>query len=394
VVVGDRQWVVEKSPDASEAVANRAMELARQETPLFTTLEGFDEASAERYYYYRLASPASDRTARELDEFDEITIMVGRTTVARDRTLTRLTLLVVLLPLLAWVVSALAGRWVVRRALLPLTRMSQQACDIGGANFTTRLDVGESADELAELGATFNRLLDRQQVAFERQRRFAGDAAHELRTPLTVLLGQIDVALRRPRSEAEYVAGLQLLRGKVIALQEIVESLLFLARSDEEGKLPTGEFLSFSSWLDAWWEEAGQVPRGDDLKFTNLVDPAAMVQAPAPLLARVLDNLLSNALKYSPAGTPVEVLARSTPDEIAVEVADRGSGIAAAEIPSLFDPFYRSPAAREKGIAGSGLGLAIAHRIATSLGGTLTCESEPGVGTRFTLKLPRPPRGA
>ncbi len=392
IVVGDRELVVEKSPDASDAFTERAMEVARRITPIGQTFDGLDDVAAERFYYQRLAAPRPDSLRRELDEFDEITIMVGRTTILRDKVLTRLTLLVVLLPLLAWLVSALLGRWVVRRALRPLTSMSRQAQGVSGSDFTTRLTVEPSQDELAELGTAFNRLLDRQQVAFERQRRFAGDAAHELRTPLTVLLGQIDVALRRPRTEGEYVANLQLLRGRVTSLQEIVESLLFLARSDEEGRMPAGEPLSFSAWLEGWWEEAGQVPRGADLRLNNLLEPAAQVRAPAPLLARVHDNLLSNALKYSPPGTPVEVLAHSTSEEIRVTVADRGVGIAAAEIPSLFDPFYRSPAAREKGIAGNGLGLAIAHRIATTLGGTLTCESELGVGTRFILRLPRAPQ--
>src|SRR5690606_24619267 len=107
--------------------------------------------------------------------------------------------------------AAALGRRFAARALQPVTEMSRRTRSIAGSDFRARLPVADSRDELAELGEAFNTLLDRQQQAYEQQRRLAGDAAHELRTPLTVLLGQIDVALRRPRPADEYVETLRLL---------------------------------------------------------------------------------------------------------------------------------------------------------------------------------------
>ncbi|MEO8495129.1 MAG: ATP-binding protein, partial [Planctomycetota bacterium] len=187
----------------------------------------------------------------------------------------------------------------------PVSEMANQAQAITGHDFRSRLKDREAQDELTELGSAFNRLLDRQQTAFEQQRRFAGDAAHELRTPITVLLGQIDVTMRRPRSESEYKS-----------------------------------------------------------------------------------NLVSNAMKYSEPGTPVVVRASQTAGQLQIHVIDSGPGIDGADLPQLFDPFFRSNEARRRGIAGTGLGLAIASRIAATLGGSLECESTLGKGSCFPLRLP------
>jgi heavy metal sensor kinase len=336
----------------------------------------------------RVSAPRPVRLERELDEFDQLTVVVGRSTIPRDAILFRLTLLVTLLPLLAWSIAALLGRWIVRKALRPVAAMAGQAQAITGTDFQSRLSHGDAGDELTELGTAFNRLLDRQQAAFEQQRRFAGDAAHELRTPITVLLGQIDVTLRRPRSTDEYQANLELLRTETQSLQEIVESLLFLARSDADSASPSLRSIELKQWLETqsstWFAQS----RSAELQLDIRLSEHIRIRATPALLGRVVDNLVSNAMKYGEGAAPVIVRALEEDGQALIQVIDSGPGIAADDMPQLFDPFFRSSDARRRGIAGTGLGLAIASRIATTLGGRLECESTPGQGSCFTLRLP------
>jgi heavy metal sensor kinase len=338
----------------------------------------------------QVSAPRPVRLMRELDEFDQLKVVVGRPTAPRDAILLRLMWLVTLLPLLAWSIAALLGQWVVRKALRPVAAMAEQAQAISGTDFDSRLTHTNSGDELAELATAFNRLLARQQEAFDQQRRFAGEAAHELRTPLTVLLGQIDVTLRRPRSDSEYQSTLSMLRNKTHALQEIVESLLFLARSDRESSSPTLRSFELRPWLENQQSTWALEERGSDFQMEISLPEGALVRATPALLARVIDNLVGNAIKYSEPGSPIVVRAFQEHGETLVQVEDSGTGISADEISKLFDPFFRSTEARRRGIAGTGLGLAIANRIATTLGGTLVCESTLGSGSRFTLRLPMP----
>lgn len=391
IVVGNQDLTVETSRTIDPAFRAEAMDLATQPVAGGVVHDLMLAAEPTTIMYQRLRAPQPLPVDRELDEFDEVMVVVARSTVKRDAILWQLTFLVVLLPLAAWLVAALLGRWVVRQALRPVAAMSLQARSIAGSDFQTRLHVHHSGDELAELGDTFNRLLDRQQAAIEQQRRFAGDAAHELRTPITVLMGEIDVTLRRPRSEAEYQTTLGVLRKQTKSLQEIVESLLFLARSEGDAALPQMQKIDVHAWLEDHQRNWVRLPRSTDLKIENHASQNSKVRATSSLLSQIVENLVSNALKYSAPGTPVIVASQSRDDSILIQVTDRGHGISEADQQNLFDAFFRSSDARNRGVAGNGLGLAIASRIARTLGGSLTCESMVGKGSQFSLKLPQCP---
>jgi signal transduction histidine kinase len=259
---------------------------------------------------------------------------------------------------------------------------------MSGADFRSRLPVIKTRDELADLAAAFNTLLEHRHRAFEQQQRFTGDAAHELRTPLTVLLGQIDVALRRTRTPEEYATTLRVLRDQTVQLQTIVESLLFLARAEENAILPDAETFSLAAWLPSYMHRWHGHPRGGDINLQIGLGDAGQIKASPALLARLLDNLIENALKYSSPGSPVDVNVTNGDAEVHVEVRDQGRGIAAEDLPAVFHPFFRTRDAREAGIAGTGLGLAIAARIAAACGGRLACTSDINRGSCFTLRLP------
>jgi two-component system heavy metal sensor histidine kinase CusS len=338
----------------------------------------------------RLAAPAP-KPADERDprERAALVVTVGRSPRDLNANLARIGWLACLLPLGAWLVAAVAGRWLFARALEPVRAMATQARTMGASQPGRWLPIAAAQDELAELGTAFNSLLDQLYQALERQRRFTGDAAHQLRTPLTALLGQVEVALRRPRSLEEHCRTLTILREQAVELGQIVEGLLFLARVEQDVAVPGSEHIELGRWLEKYLERWSNDPRREDLQLRVDCRPLACV--PPALLGQLIDNLVNNAIKYSEAGTPVIVaLKRSAdhPDSIQIEVSDRGAGIGPDDLQAIFEPFYRSRQARQSGVAGTGLGLAIAARIADVMRGRLTCTSEPGKGSRFVFEFP------
>jgi signal transduction histidine kinase len=388
-VIGDQHRTVEASRNASKAFLDEAKRLSAVETGGGVVDGLLQPQDPYRFYYRRLVAPQPGQVEHLLDEFDELTVVVGRSIAQRNQTLRQLAMLIVGLPLLAWCAAAAFGVAIVRRALRPVATMASQAHAIEGSDFQSRLQVDPSGDELTELGHSFNRVLDRQQIAIEQQRRFAGDAAHELRTPLTALRGNIEVTLRRPRAAAEYEATLQSVLHGTTDLQEIVESLLFLARQQSDATLPTLEPLPARQWLTDYWNSWSDSPRFSDLTLRNQIADGTNVSATGPLLARLLGNLISNAIKYSDPGSPITVDAADDGNSITIRVSDSGRGIAQQDVGHVFEPFFRTRDSREQGISGTGLGLPIASRVAEVLGGGLTCESQLGQGSAFTLRLPK-----
>jgi signal transduction histidine kinase len=149
------------------------------------------------------------------------------------------------------------------------------------------------------------------------------------------------------------------------------------------------ETLDLAEWLPAHLESWQEHPRRSDFRFQSTNGKKAEVQTHPQLLAQLLDNLLDNAAKYSSPGKPITISLRTDDTEVECSVEDAGCGIAAADLPHIFEPFYRSAQARQSGIAGAGLGLAVAQRISTALGGTLRAENIASGGARFILLLPK-----
>jgi len=291
------------------------------------------------------------------------------------------------LALVILTVALFVSRAVCRRALAPVARMADAARTMGATDLTHRLPASTSADELGDLAAAFNGLLDRLAEAFERERRFAGEASHQLRTPLAALIGQVEVALRRDREPTEYRRALASVLDQAGRLRRVVEALLFLARSEVDARLPGVERVDLAAWVPARLRTWDDHPRAGDLAFEPPADGVpAMIHS--DLFGELLDALLDNALKYSEPGTPVAVRVGRDSHEPCVDVEDRGCGVSPDDLPHLFRPFFRSEAARRRGVPGVGLGLAVAARIASALGGSISVATEVGRGSRFRVRLP------
>jgi signal transduction histidine kinase len=285
-----------------------------------------------------------------------------------------------------WLAAALVCRRLSRRALRPLHALTSLARDLDARDPGWRLELPGTGDELDELGCAFNDLLARLRTAYERQRRFSGDASHQLRTPLTVLVGQIEVALRQERTGDEYRRVLRTALGRAVHLSRIVEALLFLARAEAEAGAPPGESIELNAWL------VGQFAEGPSADMTLQVGSEPLeVRIHPPLLEQVLDNLMDNCRKHGLSATPILVRSHREGDEAVLTVEDHGPGISPGDLPHIFEPFYRSASAPGRVGSGAGLGLAVVQRIATAYGGSTRVQSDLGSGCRFELRLPLAP---
>jgi two-component system, OmpR family, sensor kinase len=290
--------------------------------------------------------------------------------------------------------AAAVCRGLSRRALLPLTRMVESARGLDAADPGWCLAEAGTGDELDDLGRAFNDLLGRLHIAYERQRRFSGDASHQLRTPLTVLIGQLQVALRHERSGEEYRRALTSSLGRAEQLARIVEALLFLSRAEAEAGLPGVEPMELHGWTAE--HLASRPAAGGETRIVHHPDgpDPLWIRAHPALLGQLLDNLLDNAARHGPSDSPIVVETLRGQRGAILAVEDRGPGIAPADLPHIFEPFYRSAQARRRGVPGVGLGLAVVRRIATACGGCVSVHSEPGAGARFEVHFPTMPEPA
>ena len=294
--------------------------------------------------------------------------------------------LVVLIPL-GVALAAVGGAIIARTALRPVDEMALAARRITAEDLGQRISLRGTGDELDRLAETLNGMLARLAAAFAELRRFAADAAHELRTPLTALKGGIEVSLRSARSAGEYRQVLEGSLEEVERLIRLAEDLLLLSRSTAGPETPRSP-VELEPLLLEVADVGVRLAQGTGVGVRVDDVVPATVNGDAVALRRAALNLVENALKYTPAGGKVELSLTRSDGHASVTVQDTGIGIASADQERIFEPFVRLDAARTRETGGTGLGLAIARAVAVAHGGTLSMESAPGAGSRFTIRLP------
>jgi heavy metal sensor kinase len=323
---------------------------------------------------------------------DDGTVIIAGVTIDDQRATLATLLLELGVALPVAVILAGAVGWVVAGAALrPVERMRREAEAISASEPGRRLPVPGPRDELAALGTSLNRMLDRLQAAVERERRLLDDASHELRTPLANLKAELDLALRRSRTEVELISALRSAAEETDRLTRLAEDLLVLARADagrlpihredvDMGRLVRETVTSFRGRV----ADLGlifETTIADDV--TAWVDPIRVQQ--------VLANLIDNAIRHTPRGGRVVVTLHRGPASVTLRVTDTGDGFPPAFLQHAFEPFSRSDAARSRTDGGAGLGLAIVRAVAEAHGGTAEASNRPEGGASVAVRIPSKP---
>lgn len=270
----------------------------------------------------------------------------------------------------------------------PLEEMTHQARLLSETDLSRRLESNDFA-EFQVFANELNQFLDKLQSAMQREERFATDAAHELRTPLTALLGHLETTLLRKRSPEEYRKALEMAVAEGERIAHLLEMLLRTARLEVMPSAPIDLASEVGRTAIRWsdrFSEAGVVLDVD-------ARPANAMLRPEELTV-ILDNLLSNALRFSPAGGLCRVSLDVQNEWAVLEVADEGPGIPEADRERIFDRLVRLDQARNRTEGGFGIGLSLVHRVVVSRGGSVEVVPNLPRGSRFVVRLPAVSRGA
>ena len=294
--------------------------------------------------------------------------------------------LLFLLPLTV-ILTSLSGVFLVQLTLKPVDQMIETIHQITAENLKLRLKIPGTKDEIESLARTFNQMISRLDEAFTSQRQFMGDISHELKTPLSVLKGELEVTLKRIRSTQEYETALHSSLEEVNRLAGIVENLLTLARFDAKTTTLYAQSLDLDLLIKDT-VEAIQV-LAVQKEITLQYNSAQMVNITADKhqVKRLVLNILDNAIKYTLPGGKITIDLRQQDAWAEIDITDTGIGIPEAELPHIFDRFYRVDKARSS--VGFGLGLSIAQSIAKAHGGKIVAKPNFLQGTIFTIFLPK-----
>jgi len=320
------------------------------------------------------------QVAEPLEEFDE--------TIGRFEDI-----LIALAPMLL-LLASLGGFWLSSRALAPVDRITEDARRISARNLSGRLRLPAAKDELQRLTQTLNEMLDRIDAEVKRIVQFTADASHELRAPLTLIRTAAEFSLRRERRPDELADAMRKVARESVRMSRLVDDLLLLARADSNAD----ELQLAPTDIVATGQEAGELAatlaEAKSIAVSTEVPPdPVIVNGNEQLLSRLWLILLDNAVKYTQAGGRVEFRMRTDDSHFEAIVKDTGIGIAPADLPHVWDRFWRADKVRSRDSGGAGLGLAIARWIVLRHQGEIEIGSELGRGSSVKVRLPLAFRG-
>ena len=289
-------------------------------------------------------------------------------------------------PLILVVLFGIA-RFLAGRSIRPVQAIIKTSSQISKDNLDSRIPLPANKDELYVLSETINNLLDRIENAIEREKQFTSDASHELRTPLSVIKGTLEVLIRKPRERSEYEEKIYYCINEVNRINYLVDQLLLLARFENQKKTLKPERVYLNPLIyDALLRQSSGI-QAQNMKVTPLQEHDYYAHTDSYLLSIVIDNLVSNAVKYAGAGTTLTISISENKQGTEIKIADSGKGISKPDLQRIYDRFFR---AKNEGLydnKGIGLGLSIVKRLCILLDITINIESEEGKGTTVTLQF-------
>ncbi len=286
------------------------------------------------------------------------------------------------------VLASLGGYSMSRRALAPVVKITEDARLIGAHNISQRLAVPAARDELQRLSLTLNDMMDRLESAFRRITDFTADASHELRIPTGVIRATAELALMSSRDEETYRAALRDNLEEAERMTLLIEDLLTLARADSGDRPRRYSLVNIGDSLALAFNRGRLMAEGRKIQIGfEVPERPLFIHGDSNALYRLFLILIDNAVKYTPESGRIAVTLRAGPDGAVAEIQDTGIGIAADDIPNIFQRFYRADKARSGNSAGAGLGLSMAAWIAESHDAAIEVDSAPGQGSTFRVRF-------
>ena len=313
-------------------------------------------------------------------------ILVGHPIGIIQNSLNSIFVILAVTSVLLLIPTVLGGYFLAKKALTPISNLSENLKFITTENLNQKLPAAHSADEIEKLIKSFNLLLDRLNQAFKRERQFIADIAHELKTPISIINGNIELTLSKNRTAKEYQKTLKETAIDANKLSQTLNNVLDLAWSQADNFKVNLKKFSLSKIVEDASEIAASLARLKQITVKSTLEKNIYISGHPDKLIRSILNIIDNAVKYSPSGTTIIIKLKKSKQYAHLEIKDQGKGITQKDLPHVFDRFYRAD--NVKNIQGSGLGLAIAKGIITAHQGNLTIESTPGRGTKVTIILP------
>ena len=297
-------------------------------------------------------------------------------------------ILLVAYPLILLVLFLIA-RFIAGRSIKPISAIIQTSNIITKDNLKSRIPLPINKDELHLLSNTINNLLDRVENAIEREKQFTSDASHELRTPLAVIKGTLEVLIRKPRNQEEYKEKIDFCISEVNRLNHLVDELLLLARFENQKQSLKIERVSLNAiFLDIISRNSTFISE-KKINCVALFTKDFYVETDSYLFSLILNNILTNSIKYSKPGGIINFDLKESKDTIVFSISDSGIGIASEDLEKIFDQFYRSKSNQHPEIKGTGLGLSIVKRLCLLLQIDLKIKSKENTGTKVSLSFPK-----
>jgi signal transduction histidine kinase len=322
----------------------------------------------------------------------KLTVIYAAPTMDIPQRITALAAAIGLTSLCLLIPTLVLSIWSIRRALTPLNDLATAARGISVVSWQFRpSEEAKSTVELEPLIAAIQTVLGGLQLAFTRQREFLGDAAHELKTSLAILKSTLQSLLNKQRETSEYQRGMALMSGDCDRLETLLSRMLQTARAEQriaDGVQRELEPIDLATTCDLAIAHLTEFAAAQDIQIEFSSHGEAMMCADPSDLELIWLNLLENAVQYSPRHSIVSVTLTSEDGMAAISVTDRGCGIPEAQLPHIFERFYRADPSRSRSTGGFGLGLAIAKSLIEVHKGHIRAESELGQGTRITVTFP------
>lgn len=308
---------------------------------------------------------------------------------SEENILNRLMIILILGIAFILIIASSGGYFLAWKALSPIDRITRTARNISHNNLGQRIEEKKTNDEVGRLVSTLNQLLNRLEKAFEREKQFTADASHELRTPITVIRAQAEKALRNEDTREGYHHTLKVIEKQAEYMSHLIDQILLLARGDIDQQLLEREQLDLKELIMMVTDEIKEVAVKKEIKITtDIKNKEIKIYADQSMLIQLFLNLLDNAIKYTPAGGQVTVMAEQVKKGVKIKVADTGVGISLKDQKNIFERFYRVDKARSRKKGGTGLGLAICRWIVEAHGGSISVKSRENEGSTFTIHFP------